>query len=135
MTSLAASTVESTSAEGDPLIFKLAVASSLAAFAEWLFYGEPLGLSVAIFALALLIGTLAVNPVLRERRRMAMAAVVFVAGLIPIIEELGAISFILLVLALATSVAIVTGSDLSGPWSRLVVLRDLLTDRPLPARA
>jgi hypothetical protein len=135
MTSLAAPTVDLGIAEGNTLLFKLAVALGLAALADWLFYGEDLGVSVAIFAVALTCGALLANPFTRERRRIVSAGVILVAGLIPVIEDLGTMSFILLVLALATSVAIVTGSDLSGPWSRLVVLRDLLTDRPLPARA
>ena len=130
MTSLAAPTVDLGIAEGNTLLFKLTVALGLAALADWLFYGEDLGVSVTIFAIALTCGALLANPFSRERRRIVSAGVILVAGLIPVIEELGLMSFILLVLALATSVAIVTGSDLSGPQSRLVALRDLLLTGP-----
>jgi hypothetical protein len=130
MTSPATPTVDLGNAEGNTLLFKLAVALGLAALADWLFYAEDLGLSVTIFAVALTCGALVANPFSRERRRIVSAGVILVAGLIPVIEELGVISFILLVFALATSVAIVTGSDLSGPRSRLVALRDLLLTGP-----
>ena len=130
MTSLAAPTVDLGIAEGNTLLFKLTVALGLAALADWLFYGEDLGVSVAVFTVALTCGTLIANPFSRERRRIVSAGVILVAGLIPVVEELGSMSFILLVLALATSIAIVTGSDLSGPRSRLVALRDLLLTGP-----
>ena len=130
MTSLATPTVDLGTAEGNTLLFKLVVALGLAALADWLFYAEDLGLSVAIFAVALTCSALAANPFSRDRRRIVSAGIILVAGLIPVIEELGAMSFILLVLALATSVAIVTGSDLSGPRSRLAALRDLLLTGP-----
>jgi hypothetical protein len=126
MTSLAEPTVDSRSVEGNALMFKLAVTSALAAFADWLFCGEPLGLPVAIFAGALIGGALAANRISQDRRRIVTAGIIFVAGVIAVIEELGVVSFILLVLALATSVAIVTRPDMSGLRSRLTVLRDLL---------
>jgi hypothetical protein len=130
MTSLATPTVDLGAAEGNALVLKLAVALGLAAFADWLFYAEDLGVSVAIFAVALTCGALVANPFSRERRRIVMACIILVGGLIPVVEELDVMSFILLVLALATSVATVTGSDLSGPRSRLVALRDLLLTGP-----
>jgi hypothetical protein len=130
MTTLAAPTADVSSAEDNALPFKLAVAGSLAAFADWLFYGEDLGLSAAIFALALICGTLVANPILRDRRRIVTAGFILVAGIIPAIEELGVISFMLLVLALTASVAIMTRPDISGLRSRLSTLRDLLLIGP-----
>ena len=130
MTSLAEPTVDSRSTEGNALMFKLAVTSALAALADWLFYGEPLGLSVAIFAVALIGGALVANRISRDRRRIVTAGIIIVAGVIPVIEELGVVSFILLVLALATSVTIVTRPDMSGLRSYLTVLRDLLLVGP-----
>jgi hypothetical protein len=130
MTSLAGPTTDISSAEGNALLFKLAIAAGLAALADWLFYGEDLGLSVAIFALALMCGALVANPILHDRRRIGTAGTILVAGLIPTIEDLGVISFMLLVLTLATSVAILTRPDISAAQSRLSALRDLLLTGP-----
>ena len=62
MTSLATPTIDLGAAEGNALLFKLAVALGLAALADWLFYAEDLGISVAIFAVALTCGALVANP-------------------------------------------------------------------------
>src|SRR5215472_6332171 len=95
MTSFAEPAIDIGTAQGYGLLAKLAIALSLAAFADWLFYDERPGLSVAIFALALACATLAANPILHDRRRISTACVVLAAGLIPVIEELNWISFVL----------------------------------------
>src|SRR5262249_32662702 len=61
MSDFAAPAVESRAA-AQPL-FKLALAAGLAAIADVLFYDQRLGLSVAIFAITLVVSSLAANPV------------------------------------------------------------------------
>src|ERR1700761_1716694 len=60
--------------ESPLLPFKLAIALGLAALADWLFYVQRVGLSMALFAVALFVATWLGNLAGFERRRLATAA-------------------------------------------------------------
>src|SRR5262249_20971507 len=50
------------------LLRRIAIVLALAALADWLFYGRPLGISIVVFLLALDLGALLANPIHAARR-------------------------------------------------------------------
>jgi len=104
---------------------KLAIALLLAGLADWLFYDQRSGISVVVFAIALAGTALLANNDQLAPRRAGLAGLVLLAGLVPAIEEVNALSLFFVVLALAMSVALVTGRELSRITDRLAALRDL----------
>jgi hypothetical protein len=77
----------------------LAIAFSLAALADWLFYGERIGISAVVFALAVTGGSLLANFSHLNRKQALLAGVLVLAGLVPAIEEFNAVSLAFIVLA------------------------------------
>jgi len=115
----------------DPrLVPKLATTAGLAALADVLFYGHKLGLSVALFAVALIAATLATNGAPSGRRRVVQAGLVCVAGVIPVVEDLNALSFVLLALAIVISIALLTAPESIDLRTPLRGVRDLLLIGP-----
>ena len=104
---------------------KLAIALLLTGFADWLFYDQRSGISVVVFAVALAAAALLANMDQLAPRRAGSAGLVLLAALLPAIEELNALSLFFVVLALAMSVALVTGRELSRIKDRFAALRDL----------
>jgi hypothetical protein len=104
---------------------KLAIALLLTGVADWLFYDQRSGISVAVFAMALAAAALLANIDQLAPRRAGLAGLVLLAGLAPAVEELNALSLFFVVLALAMSVALVTGRELSRIRDRLAALRDI----------
>ena len=104
---------------------KLAIALFLTGFADWLFYDQRSGLSVVVFAAALAAAALLANTDQLTRRHAGLAGIVLLAGLAPAVEEINALSLLLVVLALAMSVALMTGRELSRIGGQLAALRDL----------
>jgi hypothetical protein len=109
---------------------KLAIALVLAALADFLFYDQRLGLSVAIFAIAVVVGSLAANIGGFTQRRTLAAAIVLVVGLLPAVEDLSFISFLFANIALGVAVAILTHANLEGWRDRLGAFRDLFLIGP-----
>jgi hypothetical protein len=109
---------------------KLAIALILTAFADWLFYGQRIGLSAAIFAATLATTSLLANSSELTLRRLRIAALVLAAGLLPAVEELNALSLLFIVIALAAGVAIMTGRELKRVGDRFAALRDLFLIGP-----
>jgi len=130
MTSLANPLPDLHPVQRNAISAKLAIALGLTALSDWLFYGEPPGISVVIFAVALAAGSLVANPGRISRRRGVTAAAVLLAGLAPAVEELNAISFMFVIAALVVSVSIMTNPDAKRPLDRLRALRDLLLIGP-----
>jgi hypothetical protein len=110
---------------------KLAMTAGLAALADVLFYGQRLGLSVALFAVALIGGTHATNRMPSDRRRIVQAGLILVAGIIPVVEELNTLSFLLLALAMLIVTALLTRPEAIGLWTPLSALRQLLLIGPI----
>jgi hypothetical protein len=73
---------------------KLPIALALAALADWLFYGQQIGISAVIFAIALACGSLLANFARLNRTQTLPAGLLVLAGLVPAIEEFNAGSFL-----------------------------------------
>ena len=74
MTDLTTPASDAGSAQASPLPVKPAIALTLAALADWLFYGHQIGISAVAFALALVAGSLAANFARLNRSRLLPAA-------------------------------------------------------------
>jgi hypothetical protein len=109
---------------------KFALALLLIVLADWLFYDQRKGISVVIFAAALMCGSLAGNVGGLDRSRAVQGAVIFIVGLVPAIEDLNMLSFMILIVALCSAVAILTNPNLTRLREWLVALRDLLLIGP-----
>jgi hypothetical protein len=59
----------------------------LAALADWLFFHQPLGISIALFLFALGVAAVAANPLRASLREACVAAAVLVAGLAPLVVK------------------------------------------------
>jgi len=104
---------------------RLAIALLLTAFADSLFYDQRSGISVVVFAIVLAGAALLANVDQVTRKRAPVAGLVLLAGLVPAVEELDTLSLLFVIVALAMSVALATGRELSRTGDRLAALRDL----------
>jgi hypothetical protein len=109
---------------------KFALALGLVALADWLLYGERAGISLVFFAVALICTSLMANFDGLDRRRAMQAALIFLAGLVPAVEGLNPLSFLFLLLALGSGIAILTNPDLSRLRDGVIALRDLFLIGP-----
>ena len=113
------------------LPFKLAIAFALAALADWLFYGQTIGISAVVFALALACGAVIANFAGLDRKQAGLAGLVLLAGLVPAIEHANALSLALAVLALGFALTCATNPELDGPKQLALAFRDLFVIGPL----
>jgi hypothetical protein len=104
---------------------KPAIAVALAALADWLFYGQRIGISVVVFAIALACGSLLANFARLDRRQVALAGILVLAGLVPAVEEINAASLVFVVLALGVGLLLTTNREPTGFGERAAVLCDL----------
>jgi len=118
-------------ARASSLAFKLAIAFVLAALADWLFYGESIGISAVIFAIALACAAAIANLAGLDRKRIGLAGLVLLAGLVPAIEDANALSLALVVLALGFALSRTTNPDLDGPEQLALAFLDLFVIGPL----
>jgi hypothetical protein len=73
----------------------------LVACADWLFFGEVIGLSLAFFLAMLAAGILLCGSIKVPRREVAIAIVIAIVGLLPLIERVSLLASLLAVLTLA----------------------------------
>jgi hypothetical protein len=126
MTSLASPLPDIHGETRNLLPVKLAITLGLTALADWLFYDQSIGISMTLFAIALFAGSWLGNLVGLNWRRTATAALVLFAGLVPAVEELNGLTFLLIVAALAYAISILTNPDLKQLFfGRLGAFRDL----------
>jgi Domain of unknown function (DUF4173) len=104
-------------APAHPLTAPLACAAACVALADWLFYGWPMGISLALFLAALGIVAITVNRTRSLLRRRVAIGVAFIAALIAPIEDVNILSSILAVLATALFVIVTTAAD-PATWQR-----------------
>lgn len=104
---------------------KPAVALALAALADWLFYGERVGISAVAFAIALVVASLLANFATVNRRQLLPAGILVLAGLVPAVEEFNPASLVFLVLALGVGLQLATHQKLDGLGGRAAGLCDL----------
>ena len=117
MSIAAASDLELSPAPARPLLAPLLLAAAGVALADWLFYGWDVGISLALFLGLLGIAGVAGNRVQATRKTTIIMAVVFVAGLAAVIEDVNLLSVIVSTLATALFVNIVTAREATS-WQR-----------------
>jgi Domain of unknown function (DUF4173) len=131
MTSLASPLPEVRSDSHHLLPFKLAITLGLTALADWLFYAQRVGLSMALFAVVLFAASWLGNMIGFDRRRLTTAAIVLLVGLIPSVEDLNGLSLLFVVASLGFSVSILTNPDLKRLFlDRFGAFRDLFLIGP-----
>jgi hypothetical protein len=125
MTSLAStSTTDIQPIRPSALSARLAMALVLAALADWLFYGQRIGLSLVIFAIAVACASLLANQATLDYRRAVIGGVVVALGLVPAVEELNTLSFLILVAALLIALLLTTNPGTTGLADRARALRN-----------
>ena len=114
----------------DSLPRKLIVALAVTGFADWLFYDQKIGISVAIFLLVLGGLSLLTNPLHAGLRQSLFAAAVLLTGLAAVVEELNLLSASLCVLAVAVAVSSLTNPLMNGLRERYGAVKALLLIGP-----
>lgn len=109
---------------------KVGLTLALTALADWLFYGEPIGLSLSLFAIAIVCVSGLFNHATLDSRRATIGAVILIAGLVPAVEELNTLSFLVLVTALLMALLLTTNPETTGLADRLRALRNFVLFGP-----
>ncbi|WP_439371283.1 DUF4153 domain-containing protein [Bradyrhizobium sp. DASA03120] len=109
---------------------KLAMALVLAALADWLFYGQRAGLSLVIFAVAIVSASVLANHASLDIRRAAIGGAVIVLGLVPVSEELNTLSFLILIAAMVIALLLATNPETTGLADRARALRNFVLFGP-----
>ena len=109
---------------------KVGLALALAALADWLFYGERIGLSLSLFAIATACVSVLFNHATLDLRRALTSAAILVAGLVPAVEELNPLSFLILVTALVMALLLATNPETKGFAERARALRNFVLFGP-----
>ncbi|BAM89973.1 conserved membrane hypothetical protein [Bradyrhizobium oligotrophicum S58] len=117
-------------AASDSMWHKFAVAFGLLWLADVLFYDQTLGLSLPIFAGVLAAISGMVNHARIDQQRSMLAAVILIAGLIPAIEDLSLLSFLIVVFTTMSAIALSTKPDAFGLHLPLTAARQLLLIGP-----
>src|SRR5829696_5860159 len=104
---------------------KAAIVLALAALAVWLFYGHGIGISAAIFAVAVACGALLANLATLNRKQVLPAGALLLVALLPAIEEFNIASLAFMVLALGVGLLLTTNRDRHGLGERAAALCDL----------
>jgi hypothetical protein len=125
MTSLSTTESDVRSAHENVFPVKLAIALSLAALADWLFYGERVGLSLAIFASAIACASLLANHATLNRRRALLGGIILAVGLLPAFEEVSTVSSLIVIASLALGLLLATNPDTTEFGERVRALRNL----------
>jgi hypothetical protein len=103
---------------------KVGLTLALAALADWLFYGERIGLSLTLFAVATICVSALFNHAMLDFRRAMTGAAILIAGLAPAVEELNTLSFLILVAAVTVALLLTTNPDTTGLADRARALRN-----------
>ena len=125
MTDFTTPASDAASARESTFAGKPTLALALAALADWLFYGERVGISAVAFSIALVLASLLVNFATLNRRQLVPAGIVVLAGLVPAFEEFNPVSLAFLVLALGVGLQLATYQKLAGLGERTWALCDL----------
>jgi hypothetical protein len=109
---------------------KLAITAAATAFADWLLYDHRIGLSLALFLLVLAGTSLLTNRVRSSRHGALIAAVIAIAGLAPIVEELNILSALFGISAVSIAVVSLTNPFIEGLHDRFRAALTLLLAGP-----
>lgn len=93
------------------------LAAAGVALADWLFYGWDVGISLALFLALLGIAGVAGNRVHATRKTMIVMAVIFVAGLAALVEDVSLLSVMVGLLITALFVIVLTAEE-TASWQR-----------------
>ena len=93
------------------------LAAACAALADWLFYGREVGISLALFLGVLGVVAIAANRVRATPKTRIVMTAVFIAGLLPLVEDVSLLSAIVGTLATAMFVIVMTASEATS-WQR-----------------
>jgi hypothetical protein len=104
---------------------KVGLALVLAALADWLFYGQRIGLSLTLFAIAMALVSVLFNHATLDLRRAMIGGAILVAGLVPAVEELNTLSFLILLASLTIALLLATNPETTGLAERARALRNL----------
>ena len=100
-----------------PLLIPLAAAAACVALADWLFYGWTMGISLPLFLGVLGVSAIAVNRVHATRHIPIFMGIIFVAGLLALVEEVSTLSVIVGLLATAIFANVLTTLEATS-WQR-----------------
>jgi hypothetical protein len=114
----------------DSIPRKLTVALAVTGFADWLFYDQKIGISVALFLLVLGALSLLTNPVHAGWRQWLLATVITLTGLASVVEEFNVLSATLAVLAVAVAISSLTNPLMQGLRERYAAIQELLLIGP-----
>jgi hypothetical protein len=109
---------------------KLCLIALLIILADWLFFGRPIGVSVALFVTALAGAVLVANPMLGTRREILIATGVLFAALLPVVESLGVSSILFAAAGLAYFALAVTAQMSKGLRAKCMAALTLLVAAP-----
>ncbi|CCD93475.1 conserved membrane hypothetical protein [Bradyrhizobium sp. ORS 375] len=127
----ASAELTATPATSDSRWLKFAIALGLVGLADALLYGAGSGgLALPLFIAMLAATSILVNVALTSRPRLIGAAILFVAGLAPVVEQLGLLSFPIMVVMILSAVAFATHPTARRVWLPLTAVRDLLLIGP-----
>jgi hypothetical protein len=104
---------------------KVGLALILAALADWLFYGQQIGLSLTLFAIATACVSMLFNHATMDLRRAMIGGSILVAGLVPAVEEVNTLSFLILLASLTIALLLATNPETTGLTERARALRNL----------
>jgi hypothetical protein len=100
-----------------PLLRPLISATACVALADWLFYGWQIGISLALFFGVLGAVAVASNRARATRNNQVVMSALFVAGLLPLIEDVNILSVIVSALAAALFIIVITTRETLS-WQR-----------------
>jgi hypothetical protein len=112
-----ATTADLEIARSRPLLIPLAAAAACVALADWLFYGWTMGISLPLFLAVLGVAAITVNRVHATRTIPIVMGVIFVAGLLALVEEVSTLSVIVGLLATAVFANVLTAPE-ARSWQR-----------------
>jgi len=104
---------------------KVGLALILAALADWLFYSQQIGLSLTLFAIATACVSMLFNHATMDLRRAMIGGSILVAGLVPAVEEVNTLSFLILLASLTIALLLATSPETTGLAERARALRNL----------
>lgn len=92
---------------------QFAIVIALVIFADWLFYDRPLGVSIALFFTAMVVGFVGGNSQQLQKRALPGAIAIFLVSILPVIFEL---SFTAFLFGLFGTAYLVIGATQAGAW-------------------
>jgi Domain of unknown function (DUF4173) len=103
-----------------PLVIPLVHAAACVALADWLFYDWGIGISLALFLGVLGVVAAAGNRVYAARKTQIIMTIVFVAGLIVLVEDVGILSATVGAVATGSFVMVMTAQEPTR-WQRYLL--------------